>query len=177
MISLSTTSDGYYWPWPTPFLSSSISLLSLASPRIPLFYLSSLSLIMLLQGINTWSCSAVTYFTAIKFLSLGFHHSCSTPTVCFHFFVNFVHPHSQPYVYGLKLNFLLAIIFQACGGKQPGISLKHLNRVNHVSFFFHRLNINCAFLLRVGYRCSYYLFLVVQEFHDLVKAMFSKFKW
>lgn len=97
----------------------------------------------------TWMCPPVTSFRAIQLLSLDFHHSCSAPTVCFYFFVNFVCP--QPLVC-LKLNYLLAIIFQACGGKQPSILLKHLNTFCCRCFFFHRLNTNCAFMQRVGYR-------------------------
>lgn len=62
------------------------------------------------------SWAAVTSFTAIEFLSLGFHHSHSTPTARFHFFVNFVRP-QPPVCLWPKIKFPLGNNFPSIWGK------------------------------------------------------------
>ena len=97
---------------------------------------------MLFQGINTWMClAAVTSFVVIEFLSLGFHHS--TPTACFHFFVNFVRP-QPPVCLWPKIKFPFGNHFPSIWGK---FSLEYSR-----SDESHHLNTNYAFLLRVGYK-------------------------
>lgn len=92
------------------------------------------------------SCNTVTL---IEFLSLGFHHSHSTPTAHFYFFVNFVRP-QPPVCLWPKIKFPLGNHFPSIWGKVAWRILETL-KVNGSCFSFHHLNTNYAFLLRVGY--------------------------
>lgn len=145
------------------FLSPSHSFCSSSAPLFlcfnshhcisPLSFLSTLPLscIMLFQGMNTWMClAAVTSSTLIEFLSLGFHHSHSTPTARFHFFVNFVRP-QPPVCLWPKIKFPLGNNFPSIWGKVAWRILETL-KGNGSCFSFYHLNTNYAFLLRVGYK-------------------------
>lgn len=114
-----------------------------------IFSPSSISLIMLFQGINTWMClDAIISFTVTGFLSPGFHHSHSTPTERFHFFVNFVRPQPSVCLWP-KIKFPLGNNFPSIWGKVARRILETL-KMNGSCFSFHQLNTNYAFLLRVA---------------------------
>lgn len=82
--------------------------------------------------------AAVTSFTVIEFLSLGFHHSQSTPTACFHFFVNFVRP-QPPVCLWPKIKFPLGNTFPSPRGNIARPILETL-KGNGSCFSFHHLN-------------------------------------